>query len=328
MVVPGGLVFAKLYAFNRSILAESDTASLMCTSPFTIPGPGLTEKVNPVIDVPGSNETSPLITVLPVLVIAEVAMIPNVPDLPSGTAPGARPVPVVNLHTVEYALVPPLFFAFTRQKYVVETANPDIGCKRPVMVESLKIVVANPLLVETCRRYVVAPVEAFQLNVGLVEISVAASAGADKIGVGGGLMMVVKLRTIEYGLVPEIFLAFTRQKYVVPRFNPVICRDVPDMVESLYTVVANVLLVETCNRYVLAPIEAFQLSVGFKGWFAAKLAGATNTGVNGAALVVKLHTVEYELVPARFFAFTRQKYVVPIARPETDCDVLVRVESL
>ena len=73
MVVPGARPLAKLYATNRSALACADTVSLMCVAPFTTPGG------NPVIEVPGFNETSPFIEEKPVLVIAEVAMIPKVP---------------------------------------------------------------------------------------------------------------------------------------------------------------------------------------------------------------------------------------------------------
>ena len=75
-------------------------------------------------------------------------------------------------------------------------------------------------------------------------------------------------------------------------------------VESLYTVVAKVLLVETCKRYVSAPGTAFQINVGFVAWFNDPLTGATSVGVP-AAIVVKL-LAEYALVPATFFAFTRQ----------------------
>jgi hypothetical protein len=77
MVVPGARFLNILYAVNKSTLACADTPSLMCIAPFTTPGR------NPVIEVPGFNETSPLITELPVLVIAEVAMIPKVLAEPS-----------------------------------------------------------------------------------------------------------------------------------------------------------------------------------------------------------------------------------------------------
>jgi len=56
--------------------------------------------------------------------------------------------------------------------------------------------VAKLLLVETCRRYVAAPAETFQLKVGLVEILVAALAGVTKTG-DAGTAMVVKLHMSE-----------------------------------------------------------------------------------------------------------------------------------
>ena len=53
-------------------MAWCDTESLTCIVPFTCTG-------SKPLEVPGSSETSPLIMVAaPVLVIAEVAMIPNV----------------------------------------------------------------------------------------------------------------------------------------------------------------------------------------------------------------------------------------------------------
>ena len=71
IVVPGARPLAKLYATSRSALACEDTVSLMCVAPFTTPGG------NPVIEVPGFNETSPFMMDNPVLVIAEVAIIPK-----------------------------------------------------------------------------------------------------------------------------------------------------------------------------------------------------------------------------------------------------------
>src|SRR5659263_519874 len=64
----------------------------MCIEPFTTPGG------NPVIEVPGSSETSPFITEALAAVTAAVAMIPNVLAEPSAIAPGASPVPVVKVH--------------------------------------------------------------------------------------------------------------------------------------------------------------------------------------------------------------------------------------
>src|SRR5659263_474758 len=65
----------------------------MCIVPFTCTG-------SKPLDVPGSSETSPFIIVAaPVLVIAQEAMIPKALAVPSGTAPGTSPVPVVKPRT-------------------------------------------------------------------------------------------------------------------------------------------------------------------------------------------------------------------------------------
>ena len=67
-------------------------------------------------------------------------------------------------------------------------------------------------------------------------------------------------------------------------------------------------LVETCNRYDIAPLEAFQLNVGLVETPVAPLPGKASIGAAGAAptTVVSLHTVEYALVPPAFVAFTHQ----------------------
>ena len=76
----------------------------------------------------------------------------------------------------------------------------------------LTIVVAKLELVETCTRYDVAPVEAFQLKtVGVVDTPVSPSAGERSVGTAGTATTVVKLRTVENGLVPAAFVAFNRQ---------------------------------------------------------------------------------------------------------------------
>jgi hypothetical protein len=54
-------------------------------------------------------------------------------------------------------------------------------------------------------------VEAFQLNVGVVETPVALLAGEARVGADGAAKTVVKLRTEDQGLVPPAFVAFTRQ---------------------------------------------------------------------------------------------------------------------
>ena len=70
-------------------------------------------------------------------------------------------------------------------------------------------------------------------------------------------------------------------------------RDVVASVESSKNNVLNVELVETCNLYVDAPADAFQLNVNVVGWSTAPLAGDANVGAAGAAgIVVKLHEPE------------------------------------
>jgi len=81
----------------------------------------------------------------------------------------------------------------------------------PVSVESLTTVVEKPDDVETWRRYDVAPGEAPQFIVGLVETPVALSAGDVSVGAEGAATMVVKEYIEEYALVPPEFFAFTLQ---------------------------------------------------------------------------------------------------------------------
>jgi hypothetical protein len=76
---------------------------------------------------------------------------------------------------------------------------------------------------------------------------------------------VVKLHTVEYGLVPAMFVALTCQKYVVLAARPLTTRVVVVNVASSRTSVLNVELVETCNLYVAAPSEAFQETVTLVG---------------------------------------------------------------
>jgi hypothetical protein len=75
------------------------------------------------------------------------------------------------------------------------------------------------------------------------------------------------------------------------------------------TVVEKLELVETCTPYEVAPLAAFQLSVGFVETLVAPFDGEVSVGADGGltvALVVKLQTVEYALVPPVFVALTRQ----------------------
>ena len=53
-------------------------------------------------------------------------------------------------------------------------------------------------------------------------------------------------------------------------------------------------LVETCNRYDVAPLEGFHIKMGSVETFVAPFAGEANLGAEGAAaaMVVKLHAVE------------------------------------
>jgi hypothetical protein len=74
------------------------------------------------------------------------------------------------------------------------------------------IVVPKAGSVETCTRYDVAPVDAFQVNVAFVATPVAPLVGVARTGTGGGGgVVVVKLNAPEYALVPPPFDAFTRQ---------------------------------------------------------------------------------------------------------------------
>ena len=76
----------------------------------------------------------------------------------------------------------------------------------------------------------------------------------------------------------------------------------------LTTVVEKDELAETCNPYEVAPVEAFQLKVGFVATPVAPFAGEARVGAaGGEGAVVKLRTGEDQsLVPPVFFAFTRQ----------------------
>ena len=73
------------------------------------------------------------------------------------------------------------------------------------------------------------------------------------------------------------------------------------------TVVENDGLVDTCNLYDVAPLEAFQLKLGLVETPVAPLAGEANAGAESAAtVVVKLHTLDQALVLPALVAFTRQ----------------------
>jgi hypothetical protein len=141
-------------------------------------------------------------------------------------------------------------------------------------------------------------------------------------------MIVMKFHTLEYELVPPAFLAFTRQKCLVLFANGPTCLDVVVTVESSSTVVAKSESVETCTVYDAAVADAFHAKVNVAGWSTELLGGDWRAGGDGGAMiVVKFHTLEYELVPPAFFAFTRQKYIVLFAKGPTCLDVVVTVES-
>jgi len=101
----------------------------------------------------------------------------------------------------------------------------------PLRDESSTTVVENVDDVENCKRYKVAPEEAFHVKVGLIETSMELLAGELSVGAAGGATTVVKLFAEEYELVPPAFVALTRQKYFVLFCNPV----------TLYVVVAILL---------------------------------------------------------------------------------------
>jgi hypothetical protein len=69
-------------------------------------------------------------------------------------------------------------------------------------------------LVESCIRYEAAPVEAFQLRVGVVATPVAPFTGEARTGAAGAtgaVAVVVKLDVPDHPLVPPAFVAFTCQ---------------------------------------------------------------------------------------------------------------------
>lgn len=73
-------------------------------------------------------------------------------------------------------------------------------------------------------------------------------------------------------------------------------------------VVENDELVETCKRYDVASVEAFQVKVGGRDTLLALLDGDTRVGADGGAgaAAVKLQTADQALVPMLLVALTRQ----------------------
>jgi hypothetical protein len=77
------------------------------------------------------------------------------------------------------------------------------------------------------------------------------------------------------------------------------------MVESSKTVVVKAELVDTCKRYLVAPVTALHASVSVVGWFVAPLMGDESVGV-ASVVVVKLYGDENSPHPEALPAATRQ----------------------
>ena len=225
---------------------------------------------------------------------------------------------VLKLLVTENGLLPPLFFARTRQKYVVLSESGPTARDVVVNAVSISTNVANVELVESCSWYDTAPAEAFHCSVVFNGMSIAPSAGETSVGAGGGAMAaaVVNLNGDENGPLPATFVALTRQKYVVLFANPAAVTEVPDTFVFSKTSVENEVSAETCAWYDDAPGAADQVRVGFSGILAAPSSGEIKTGAVGiTATVVNLLAGEKELVPSALLALTCQKYVVLFASP-------------
>jgi hypothetical protein len=72
-------------------------------------------------------------------------------------------------------------------------------------------VAAKSDAVDTCRRYDVAKLTAFQLSVGETEAFTSLSRGVVNVGADGRLTIVVKLLKDDQALTPPAFFAHTRQ---------------------------------------------------------------------------------------------------------------------
>jgi hypothetical protein len=102
---------------------------------------------------------------------------------------------VVKPHTFDQLLVPPPFVALTRQKYTALFASPLTENEVPAIPLWSTKVVVKVKVVDTCTRYDAAPLEAFQISVGLVDTPFALLNGEICIGTDGGAIAVVKLCT-------------------------------------------------------------------------------------------------------------------------------------
>src|SRR5438046_1740909 len=82
------------------------------------------------------------------------------------------------------------------------------------------------------------------------------------LGGGGVAAAVVKRNAVENALLPPALVALTRQKYCVPAERPEMASESPTIPAWSTIVPLNEELVETWSRYVSAPTDAFQDSVG------------------------------------------------------------------
>ena len=89
--------------------------------------------------------------------------------------------------------------------------------------------------------------------------------------------MVLKLHTVDQGLVLVPSVALTRQKYVTRLPRPATTADVP-LTDWSETSVPNPELVDTWTRYEVAPVTAFQVSVGVLDTLGAPFDGETSVG--------------------------------------------------
>ena len=118
---------------------------------------------------------------------------------------------MVNLRIDEKGLDPPLFEAFTRQKYFAKLlSEKTCSAVSAMKLESLLIVVKVESC-DNCRRYDAAPATRYHAKRILIAWPVALSAGTASSGELGGATAVVYDQTVENGLVPAIFLALTCQ---------------------------------------------------------------------------------------------------------------------
>jgi hypothetical protein len=96
-----------------------------------------------------------------------------------------------------------------------------------------------------------------------------------------------------------------------------------------YAVVEKSELIDTCNRYDVAPDDAIQFKVGLIETPTAPPIGELNSGAAGmvgsAVVVVKFQTGDQLLVPVTLAALKRQKYTVLFTRPPIACAVAVKL---